>query len=215
MYVQQELSQPVIGNGLLATRKDHHNHITGKPGVYEYVLRAETGPLLDGLIQQEKQAFNSAYATHPRQKAAAGITIASFWAEEVMEETIIRWLQRICGQQQSFGVMLNNFSGFPPGSLYLRVQDPQPFQQLAAQLKVIDNYISSYGMPAVKIMLQPHVSIAHKIPGSIYTRAMMDYAQRDFNGSFLVNELLLMRRKHKKESWKKINVFGLLPNNAH
>src|ERR1700743_3284377 len=42
------------------------------------------------------------------------ITIAVFRADESMEDTLIRWIQRICNRYRSFETALNNYSGFPP-----------------------------------------------------------------------------------------------------
>ncbi len=52
-----------------------------------------------------------------------------------MEDTLIRWIQRICNRYSSFDLTLNNYSGFPPHTIYLRVQDPEPFRELMRQLR--------------------------------------------------------------------------------
>jgi hypothetical protein len=45
----------------------------------------------------------------------------------------------------------------------------------------------------------------------MYTKAMLDYSQRDFSGSFIVEEVLLLKRKSHNEEFKKINLFKLMP----
>jgi 2'-5' RNA ligase len=42
------------------------------------------------------------------------ITLAAFQAGEETEDTVIRWIQRICHQHKSFDIALNNYSGIPP-----------------------------------------------------------------------------------------------------
>jgi 2'-5' RNA ligase len=128
-----------------------------------------------------------------------------------MEETLTRWIQRICTQQQSFTVTLNNYSGFPPHTIYLRVQNEQPFQKLANDLKVLNAYVNSCACPPVRIITKPHVSIAGELPEDIYFKALTQYAHKSFHESFMVTELLLLKRKHQFEDGKKINVFGLSP----
>jgi 2'-5' RNA ligase len=133
-------------------------------------------------------------------------------ADEDMEETIARWMQRICGQQQSFQVVLNNFSGSPSDAVFVRVQNPGPFQNLAKHLHVIDSYVRSNGFPPARLISSPHLTVARRLPEDVYTKAMFDYAHREFHGSFVVRELVLLKRKHQLESGERINVFRFLPD---
>ena len=139
------------------------------------------------------------------------ITVAVFQAGEGMEETLLRWIQRICGRRQSFEVMLNNYSGIPPHTIYLRIQDPAPFRQLAHELGAIDDFIRSSGCPPVHLIPQPYLSIAGGLTEQVYGRAMPDYSRKTFNGSFRVKELVLLKRDHPFDSCKSVNVFRLSP----
>ena len=132
-------------------------------------------------------------------------------ARAEMEETLIRWIQRVSSQLKSFPVALNNYSGFHEDSIYLRVQDHQPFKQLATQLKVIDSYVRSNGCPAVTLINRPHLSIARRLPQDVYEKALIDYSQKTFCESFMVHELVLLRRAHQFDTCKVINIFRLLP----
>ncbi|MEO7121448.1 MAG: 2'-5' RNA ligase family protein [Ginsengibacter sp.] len=179
--------------------------------LYEYLLVAHPDIGVNEKIVAEKQCFHQEYKEKISAKTQAHITIANFLAKESMEETLTRWIQRICTQQQSFTVTLNNYSGFPPHTIYLRVQNEQPFQKLANDLKVLNGYVNSCACPPVKIITKPYVSIAGKLPEDIYFKALTQYAHKTFHESFMVTELLLLKRKHQFEDGKKINVFGLSP----
>ena len=126
-----------------------------------------------------------------------------------MEETLIRWMQRIFSMHESFGVTLNNYSGFPPHTIYLRVQDAEPFQRLIKKLKVINEYISSCSCPPVRYIANPHLSIARRLHEEVYFKALTRYAHKSFHESFVVSELLLLRRGHQFDKCKTIYVFGL------
>ncbi|HWH64153.1 MAG TPA: hypothetical protein VNS50_12800, partial [Ginsengibacter sp.] len=82
--------------------------------LYEYLLVAHPDTIVNEKVIAEKQLFYNEYKEKVSVKTQPHITIANFLAKESMEETLIRWRQRICSQQQSFTVTLNNFSGFPP-----------------------------------------------------------------------------------------------------
>ncbi len=183
-------------------------------GQYEYLLVANPDENVLNKVMNEKQVFYDRYKEEVAVKSKPYITVADFLAMETMEATVIRWIERICSKQHSFNVALNNFSGFPPHTIYLRVQNPQPFKHLAMQLKVISDYIKDNNCPPPKLIDRPHLTIARRLPEAVYSKAMFDYSQRDFHSSFMVNELVLLKRKHPFDSCEKVMVFRFLPAEA-
>jgi len=181
------------------------------PGLQEYRLVIKPGTEVYNKIAEEKENFYSLYKEKVAVKTKPHIVVAHFLAKESMEETMIRWMQRICSRQRSFLVTLNNYSGFPPHTIYLRVLDHEPFKILARELKTIDEYIRSNGCPKAYLVNRPHLSIARRLPESVYEKAMLEYSQKLFCESFLAGELVLMRRSGPFATWKLVNVFGLLP----
>jgi hypothetical protein len=204
----------------------------------EYLLVIYPGGELEEKLLAEQKQFSNDYAVAVRNKPH--ITVAAFQAGEVMEETLIRWIQRICSHYQSFDLTLNNYSGFPPhipmpakparpsgqssangpegadlsqqripGTIYLRVQDPQPFKLLMQQLRSIDEFIRSSGCPPVNLISRPFLSIAGGLTEQVYNKAMPDYSQRTFHDSFHVRELVLLKRTHAFDPCKTVNIFRL------
>ena len=161
-------------------------------------------------IMEEKKDFSDQYG--PFEKANPYINIAGFSVQEGMEDTIVRWLQRIFSREHSFMVSLNNYSGIPPHTIYLRVQDITPFRHLIKQLEVLDDFIRSSSCPPLNLIRKPYLSIAGKLPGDIYEKAISDYSRKTFHESFLVHELILLTRKDPFDSFKTVQVFGLLPH---
>ncbi|MDB5198947.1 MAG: 2-5 ligase family protein [Chitinophagaceae bacterium] len=179
--------------------------------LYEYLLVAQPGVEVYEKVMAEKQCFYDEYREKIAISTRPHITVANFLAMEAMEDTIIRWMQRICSTQKSFMVTLNNYSGFPPHTIYLRVQNATPFQQLAKELKVVNTYVSSCSCPPMKLISNPHITIAARLPEEVYLKALTKYAHKSFHESFVVSELLLLRRRHQYDICKPINVFGLQP----
>jgi 2'-5' RNA ligase len=182
-----------------------------KLGLYEYLLVAHPDASVNNKIIDEKQNFYNNYKHKTAVSTKPHITVAGFLAKEAMEETIMRYVQRICAQQQSFDVMLNNYSGYPPHTIYVRVQNPQPFRQLATQLKAVSNYIDSCSCPPANLITNPHITIARNLNENVYLKALMEFGQKTFHAIFTVNELMLLRRAHQFDACKTINVFGLQP----
>ena len=166
------------------------------------------GELFEKLVEEQQQ-FLSDYGLIMTGRNRPHITVAAFQAGEQMEDTLIRWIHRICRRNECFEITLNNYSGFPPHTIYLRVQDPQPFRQLMHQLRAIDDFIRSSGCPPVNLISRPYLSIAGGLTEQVYNRAMADYSQRTFHESFRVEELVLLKREHSFDACRTVNVFRL------
>lgn len=180
-------------------------------GVGEYLLVVHPDAAVYAQVMTEKQSFSTQYKEPIAIKTKPHITVANFLAKEEMEETIIRWMHRIISVQKSFTVILDQYSGFKPHTIYLRVQDHQPFQQLAKELKVVDQYVRSSGCPEMHLIKYPHLTIARRLVGNTYDQAIADYSTKSFYASFEVKDLILLRRQHQFDSCKQVNVFGLTP----
>jgi len=181
------------------------------------------GDLQDKLLEEQQQ-FSADYGLQVTVRNRPHITVAAFQAGEPMEDTLIRWIQRICNRYSSFDLTLNNYSGFPPhttrppeatqripGTIYLRVQDPEPFRELMRQLRAIDDFIRSCGCPPVNLVSRPILSIAGGLTEQVYNKAMPDYSRRTFHDTFHVDQLVLLKREHAFDACKTVNIFRLLP----
>lgn len=180
-------------------------------GLQEYLLVAHPNSDVTVKINAEKQNFYNHYDQKIAIKTKPHITIANFLAKEMMEETILRFMQRIFSRHAAFETALNNYSGFPPHTIYLRVQNQQPFKELAKNLKTVGNYILSCSCPPARLITNPYLSIARQLPETIYLKAIADYAQKSFHEKFTVNEIVLLRRSHAYDTCKIVQVFPLLP----
>lgn len=179
--------------------------------LWEYLLVAHPDSTVYNKIVDIEQSFFDAYKQKIAVKTKPHITVANFLARESMEETIIRYIHRICSQYKSFPVALNNYSGFPPHTIYIRIQDHAPFEQLASQLKVVDQYVRSNGCPEARLIFRPHLTIARGLDDSVYNKAMFDYSQKTFHEIFQLTELILLKRSNQFDACKQVNVFRFYP----
>jgi len=179
-------------------------------GFYEYLLVIHPSEAACNMIVEEQQEFFKEYGIKKVTRTKPHITVANFLAREDMEGTLIRWIQRICSQQTGFEIVLNNYSGIPPHSIHVRVQDMIPFQQLARQLKPVDDFIRASSCPPLKTG-KPRVNIAARLPEHVYIKAMTDYSSKTFHARFIAEELLLLKRANPVETCKAVNVFRFLP----
>ena len=53
------------------------------------------------------------------------------------------------------------------------------------------------------------MTIARSLQQSVYEKAIMDYSHKTFNASFMVNELILLKRANQFDKCKQVSVFKM------
>lgn len=180
--------------------------------IKEYLLVAG---LQSDLLQQVTHisaALKHAFGGDLQLETTAHLQLAAFLAKEEMEDTILRWMQRLISRQPAFDLSLVNFGGSAAGkSIHLRVQDAAPFQSLARELRVIDELVQSNGLPAAQLVSQPKLRLATAGSASVFRRAMMEYSAKDFHSVSRVKELVLLKRTGPFDPATQVNIFHLHP----
>jgi len=180
-------------------------------GLFEYLLVAHANLRVNEIFNREKNWFSGEFdakiaaATHPH------ITLANFLALEPMEYTIAKWIQQIVSGTDSFLVTLDKFAGFPHHTIYADVQDATPFQQLVKKLKPVKDYIADSNCPAARFISKPHLTIARRLTEEVYIKAMAHYSKKSLYESFMVEELVLLRRRHQFDKCQPVQVFRFKP----
>lgn len=180
-------------------------------GLWEYLLVVPPAKTVYEKMVAHKEAFATAYKHPMARHTKPHITVANFLAKEAMEETLIRWMQNIFKTHTSFHVALSNFNGFAPHTIYVTISDAAPFQALAQSLQVLDGFIQANDCPPLYTVQHPHLTLARKLPATLYRQAMQQYATQPFDASFVAHELLLLKRSHQHKSCQTINRFHLPP----
>src|SRR6185437_6115980 len=157
-------------------------------GLSEYLLAGQPDAEVYEKTLKEKQLFYDEYNVYEMIKRNPQLIVEGFLVKETMEETLSRWIQRICSHQQGFIITLNNYSGFPPNSIYLRLLNRQSFQKLSIALKELYRYITSCTCPPMQFVSRIHISIAKDLPENIYVDALKKYAHKTFHESFTLND---------------------------
>ena len=128
-----------------------------------------------------------------------------------MDATFIRWIQNICKMHPQFPVLLRNFSGFVPHTIYVQVQNAQPFKQLAKSLEALDHFIQASECPPLKLTTTPHLIIARRLSEETYFKALPGYLERTFQQSFTARKLTLLKRATSTAHCETVHVFPLAP----
>lgn len=162
-------------------------------------------------VKQLAGNFHRTFRGETQPLEAPLIELASFRAREAMEETLIRWVQRVCHMQRRFWVQLEGFCEKHNGGLYLQVRDQRPFAKIAGSLSVVDQYIQSCGAPPVDWKPAPHCRITDTISTNEYEQTKKWFSEQAFQADFFVHSLVLMKQVNESSGAELVNVFPLLP----
>ena len=180
-------------------------------GVWEHQLVVTPSLDVTEKINEEKEKFTSAYQDPAAIIGKPHISIAVFLATDEMRPTLIRWIQNICNVHARFPVLLRNFDGFVPQTIYLKVQHPEPFKQLGNSMKALDHFIRANECPPLKLTTTPHLTIARYLSEETYFKALPAYLQRPFQQSFIATKLTLVKRATSSGRCETVHVFPLAP----
>ncbi|WP_336515165.1 hypothetical protein [Pollutibacter soli] len=140
------------------------------------------------------------------------IEVASFEGRELMEDTLIRWIQRVCNSHNRFDLQLNNFGSHPNHPLYLRVMNPEPVTKLINSMQVIENYIVTNGSGYLKWTKKPVCFLTNGESRREWTDFIRQQLSEDFFDSFTVYNLVLIKLTGAGDASEEIvNVFPLYP----
>lgn len=181
--------------------------------ISDYLLVAFASKELTEKVKEEKVRFAGVYGTNSSLEVRPHIIVATYTAKERMEERLEKWIQNICSLQNSFTVTLNNYSGFPPHTIYLRVQETEPFTKLANALTILDGFMEMNDCPSIQLFRKPFMTIAGQLPYPVYEAAIKEYAGKSFHESFKVDRLSLLRRD-AYTGYQLINTFILPPSGS-
>lgn len=126
--------------------------------------------------------------------------VASFLAREGMEDTLIRWMQRICSTQHQWMVILDPVVSDPEGRLCWQVRDLVHFQLLQQQLSSLNTYLQGSDCPAIQLGQPVQWRVAEGV-----------HPLRGSSIQFMLQGMVLFRRACYAEEGKQITFFGLRP----
>jgi len=174
-------------------------------GKYRYALNIPAGitaQIMEACMQM---------GTWPDKDAvplfSAEIPVAHFAAQPRMEDTLIRWTQRICQQQQGFELVLNNFGAFPPDLVYLRVQDASAVKGLASALRAIDGYLTGNEQTSLQIQNRIYLPLFEKLSPQRYAVLSNWLARCEWCTKVPIQQLLLQQNSGGR--WSTIQSFSL------
>lgn len=167
------------------------------------------------LLEAERDYAISQFGDGVLKDTAMPLLLASFEAREDMEDTLLRWLQRIAGQQESFTIQFNNYGSTPACSLYVRLQDPRRLRKLAESFRVLDNLIQSDEGGGLLLHYHPRIPMAVTLDPAQEMAVLLDFSGRSFSAAMQVEELVLLRTDRSTGKTVLVSRLALAPKGLH
>lgn len=144
-----------------------------------------------------KSRFGAAHAL----KSPAHITLQMpFRIDENLEESMIEGLKDFAGNQSGFQIKLDGFDCFPPRVLFVKIKEHKPITELHGRFKNILH--SGIGLQKNNsFKFHPHMTIATRdLSAEAFEKAWQEFQNREFEASFKVKSLFLL--KHNGKFWE-------------
>jgi hypothetical protein len=193
-----------MSNLLIKSRQSSDIIRENSVGYYRFGLNLSTefGETISEVL---KAAGQEVFLT--KFKRGVIVPIASFNAPPRMEDTLARWTQRICSSLEKTEITFNNFSGLPPHTIYLRIQDVNPLKQLVGELRKLDFYLTGNGHQPLHGVQRFMLPIIENIDESKYENLVYRFGRIEFHKKVAVESLLL--QKFEGNGWKDAQNFRL------
>lgn len=165
----------------------------------------------------EKVRQLAAMLQHGSTKAAGKvgspyISLGTFRGREAMEDTLIRWVQRVCRMQQRFRIEVNGPCVHPTAGWLLKVMDQGALTKLTESLAVImDEYLHSCGKDKVSWSRSPYCSITEGQDKQAPDLRQSRINEMIFQTDFMVHSLVLMKKEYEGGESEMVNVFPFHP----
>jgi 2'-5' RNA ligase len=184
---------------------------TTLPGyeVYEYFLILSLPPDLQKEVLELRQDFHKNFETHHKIKGMPSLALALFLQYEPMEQKVVTMFQHTASFFSPLEIVLKDFGSFPTHSIHISVEIDSPVYTLAKNIRSNAKGILQVNKETKPmIMLQPHIGIVRKLKPETYERSWQKYKDLNFTGSFIANEMILLRRATHYQKWQLVSRFG-------
>ena len=176
-----------------------------------YFLSIHTPKELEKEILKLKNEVKDRFQSEKALRLPGHVTLfRPTWVAESMEEELITKVSAFLHDQQAFQVELLDFGAFTPRTVYIKVIPNPALIRLKHELdKVVEQTIlPEPEWSTGNKTFVPHITIANRdLTPDRFREAWNEFQHRNFEGSFKVMEVHLL--KHNGKRWEVLKVFPL------
>ena len=176
----------------------------------EYLLVIEPHEALRDEIMEVKKYFSETYDCPAVATGKPNITLARFQQYEMIEQRIVHRLQLMAMAQASFVVELHDFGSFPAHSIYINVTTKTQIVELVKALRPIQHLLKIDKDRKPHFITEPFVTVARKLLPWQYEKGWLELSNTQFSGRFVVEHLLLLRKRDGEKRYEMVKKFKLM-----
>lgn len=175
----------------------------------EYMLVITPHEDLREKIIEIKKTFANSYSCEQAMHIKPQMLLAKFTQFEMMEQRIINRLKNICSGLADFKVDIDNFGSYPSHTIYLKVTSQVKITELQKLLKKSQSLMTINKENKPFFAEQPCIIIANKLLPWQYEKSWTAMQHSHFSASFIVNDIVLLKRKMHNQGYTILTRFAL------
>ncbi|MFP5041894.1 2'-5' RNA ligase family protein [Parasediminibacterium sp. JCM 36343] len=133
-----------------------------------------------------------------------------FTQYELVEQRITHRLSNIAKCNSPFRIMLDGFGSHPSHTIFIQTQTTNQIAELSKALKETQAILKMDATHKPHFIAEANMVLANKLLPWQYEKGWLEYSNTPFNASFMVNELMLLKRAEGRKGYKMVANFPLL-----
>ncbi|MBS1626796.1 MAG: 2'-5' RNA ligase family protein [Bacteroidetes bacterium] len=138
------------------------------------------------------------------------ITLLRFLQVEMMERKIIAKIKLLIEAASPFQIVIDGFGSFPSHTIYTNISTKNNIIELVKSLKSLQPLVKLDKWNKGYFITEPYITIARKLLPFQYEKGWNKYMHENFKASFMVNEVLLLKRQINNKNFLIAKQFLLL-----
>lgn len=178
--------------------------------VTEYLLIIQPNSDVQEKVNALKNHFAEKYKCPQALHSKPHITLLKFMQYSMNEKSIVEKLKRCINKHTNFLVSLHNFDSFPTHSIFITVETKNTIIDVVNSLKPTQAFLKFDKEHKPHFITTPHLSIAKKLMPWQYEKGWLEFSHSHFKASFMVNNILLLKRNTEQKYYTVAATFELL-----
>jgi 2'-5' RNA ligase len=178
-------------------------NIQSIPGcrINEYMLVLNPHEELRNKIAKVRNEFYETYKNSAALISKPHIALVRFTQLEMMEERIVHRLKVVGMGFQPFKVALKDYGHFPSHTIYINVTTKIPVNNLVREIREAQRLMKLDNEHKPHFIDEPFIVIGRKLVPWQYEKGWLEFSHRHFTGSFIADNMLLLKRRLGDKSW--------------
>ena len=161
----------------------------------EYKIVLQPNEDLASKIMEIKKVFSDKFKTNFSNASIISIPLVSFVQLDMKEKQVLNNLQTIADHYRPFKVNLRDFGSLPTHSIFISIESRQQVLNLVKELKSAQQWMQPDRENKAHFINNPFITIASKLLPWQFEKGWLEYKNHYFTGSFIANEIVIMKRK--------------------